>query len=152
MAITDAATYGADPANSQIDEMRLLIGDTDCANPCLLDSELQFFVSEAGSTAYGSVLAAEACAAKCASQVDVATGAVRKTLSQKFAQYKLVVKNLKARADEIGGAPVFTALTKSDKRADLLDADLVQPNFRLKQDDNPRKVAADDERLTGLIP
>ena len=147
MSITDAATYGADPANSEIDEMRLLIGDTDCANPCLLDSELQFFVAEAGSTAYGSVLAAEACASKCANQVDVSTGSVRKSLSQKFDQYKRVVENLRARADDMGGAPVFTGLTRSGKRVDRRDQDLVQPTFRVGQTDNPRKAerAADED-------
>ena len=147
MAKTTAATYGADPANSELDEVRLLIGDTDCRTACLLDSEITFFLADAGGPAFAAVLAAEACAAKCVRQFDVSTGSVRKALSQKFAQYKILVQDLRARAEELGGAPIFTALTKEDKRQDRLDPDLVQPSFRIGQDDNPRKVASQDETV-----
>ncbi len=153
MAQATGSTYGADPANSELDEVRLLIGDTDCATACLLDSEILFLIAEAGSPAFGAVLAAEACAAKAARLYDVSTGAVRKALSQKFDHFKQLVKDLKARAEESGSgpAPVFTAMTHTQKDADRADADMVQPNMRIKQDDNPRVVTADEE-LTGLIP
>ncbi len=147
MAKTTAATYGADPANSQLDEVRLLIGDTDCPTACLLDSEITFFLGKEGSAAFAAIRAAEACAAKCVRAIDTSTGSVRRALSQKFAQYKILVKDLKTRADELGGAPIFTALTLEDKRQDRIDSGLVQPNFRIAQDDNPRKVRSRDELL-----
>jgi len=152
MAKTTAATYGADPANSTLDEVRLLIGDTDCRTACLLDSEINFFLAEAGGAAFAAVLAAEACAAKCVRQIDVSTGSMRKSLSQKFAQYKTLVQNLRARAEEMGGAPIFTALTREDKRQDRIDTGLVQPNFRIAMDDNPRKIIARDEDQASTTP
>lgn len=152
MATVPSSTYGGDPANSTLDEVRLLIGDTDCKIACLLDSEINFFLAEEGSSSFAAIRAAEACAAKCVRAIDVSTGSVRKSLSQKFAQYKILVQDLKARAAEQGGAPIFTALTRDDKRQDRIDTGLVQPNFRIAMDDNPRKVIAIDENLAGSTP
>ena len=152
MAKTTAATYGADPAGSELDEVRLLIGDTDCRTACLFDSEIAFFLAEEGSAAFAAIRAAEACAAKCVRAIDVSTGSVRKALSQKFAQYKILVQDLKTRADELGGAPIFTALTREDKRQDRIDTGLVQPNFRIAMDDNPRKIIARDEDQASTTP
>lgn len=152
MAKTTAVTYGADPANSQLDEVRLLVGDTDCQTACLFDSEINFFLAKEGSAAFAAIRAAEACAAKCVRAIDTSTGSVRKALSQKFAQYKILVQDLKARADEVGGAPIFTALTREDKRQDRIDTGLVQPNFRIAMDDNPRKIIARDSDQESTIP
>ena len=152
MAQATGATYGNDPANSELDEVRLLIGDTVCATALLLDSEIQFFIAEEGSAAFGAPRAAEAIAAKLCRQVDVSTGSVSKSLSQAAEAYRQLAKTLRARAQECGGAPIFTALTKDDKRQDRLDPDLVQPQFRIGQDDNPRKVAGRDEGVLATTP
>lgn len=141
MAQATGATYGNDPTNSALDEVRLLVGDTVCAKALLLDSEIQFFITEEGSAAFAAPRAAEAIAAKFCRDVDVSTGSVSKSLSQAAEAYRQLAKTLRARAEELGGAPIFTALTRDDKRQDRLDPDLVQPQFRIGQDDNPRKVA-----------
>ena len=56
--------------------------------------------------------------------------------------YLDLARRLDARAAETGGAPIFTALSKADKREDRNDPSLVQPQFRIGQDDNPRKASA----------
>ncbi len=149
MAQATGATYGNDPAGSALDEVRLLIGDTVCTKALLLDSEIQFFLTEEGSAPFAAPLAAEAIAAKLCRDVDVSTGSVSKSLSQAAEAYRQLAKTLRARAEEQGGAPIFTALRKSDKLNDRLDADLVQPQFRIGQDDNPRKVARGRDESIG---
>ena len=59
--------------------------------------------------------------------------------------YLDLARRLEQRAEEVSGVPVFTALTRTGKEADRLDPDLVQPQFRIGQDDNPRKLTRRDD-------
>jgi hypothetical protein len=149
MAEASGATYGNRPDTSELDAVRLLIGDTDCANALLLDTEIQFYIEGCGSSAFAAPRAAEAIAGKFARQVTIRTGGVSKSNSDLMQHYLDLAKRLDARAAETGGAPIFTAMTKDDKRTDRLDPSLVQPQFRIGQDDNPRKatVVTPDEIL-----
>ena len=142
MAQASGSTYGGDPEGSELDRVRLLIGDTDCANAHLTDAEIQFYIDGCGSADFGAPRAAEAIAGKFASKVTIRTGAVSKSNSDLMQHYLDLAKRLDARAAETGGAPIFTALTKTDKRQDRRNSGLVQPSFRIGQDDNPRKAAA----------
>lgn len=151
-----AATYTGNPADSDKDESRFLTGDTDVtpeSNAILQDEEHQFLIDEAGSVGYAVVRAATSMAAKFARKFNVKTGGVSKSLGDQMQHFLDLAKRLKLRADEgIGtgaGAPIFTALTKSEKREDRLDSDLVQPQFRIGQDDNPRKLSARDPEVDG---
>ena len=149
MAQASGATYGANPEGSELDRVRLLIGDTDCANALLVDSEIQFYIDGCGSADFGAPRAAEAIAGKFARKVTTRTGGVSKSNSDLMQHYLDLANRLDARAAETGGAPIFTAMTKDDKRQDRLDPSLVQPQFRIGQDDNPRKapVVTPDEIL-----
>jgi hypothetical protein len=135
-----AATYGNDPSGTPLDLVRLLVGDTECATAFLTDAEVDVFLASEGDAAYAAVRAAESIAAKLSRKIDIRTGGVSKSQSQAAAAYLKLAKRLQARADEVGGAPVFTALTKDDKLQDREDEGLVQPQFRIGQDDNPRQV------------
>ena len=148
MAQASGSTYGGNPESSELDRVRLLIGDTDCTNAHLTDAEIQFYIDGCGSADFGAPRAAEAIAGKFASKVTIRTGSVSKSNSDLMQHYLDLAKRLDARAAETGGAPIFTALTKSDKLDDRQDPSLVQPNFRIGQDDNPRKGAASDPEHT----
>ncbi len=145
-------TYTGDPSASDLEEVRFLVGDTDSANELLSDEEILFLLAEIVSVAYTAVRAATAIAAKFARFVDVRTGAVSKALGVQMQHYLDLARRLEIRADEGGlgeggPEPVFTALTRTDKREDRLDSDLVQPQFRIGQDDNPRKLRSRDPDL-----
>lgn len=151
-----AATYSGNPADSDLDEIRFLTGDTDVlpvTDAILQDEEHQFLIDEEGSVAYAAVRAATSMAAKFARKFNVKTGGVSKSLGDQMQHFLDLAKRLKLRADEGvgtgGAAPIFTALTKSDHREDRLDSDLVQPQFRIGQDDNPRKLSARDPDVDG---
>ena len=42
-------SYSGDPSNSQLDECRFLIGDTDEKNPLFNDEEINYIISQSGS-------------------------------------------------------------------------------------------------------
>lgn len=146
-------TYTGDPSASELEEVRFLVGDTDAANDLLSDEEILFLLAEVGSVDYAAVRAATSIAAKFARFVNVRTGQVSKNLSDQMQHYLDLAKRLQQRAEEGGlsgesaGAPIFTALTRTDKREDRTDEDLVQPQFRIGQDDNPRKLRSRDPDL-----
>ena len=131
--------YGNDPENDPADELRLLIGDTVLSDELLTDNEVDFFLADGGSAIWGAVRAATAVAAKFARKVTSTSGRVSKALSDLMTHYLDLARRLEQRAEEVSGQPVFTALTRTDKRNDRLDTDLVQPQFFIGQDDNPRK-------------
>lgn len=151
-------TYSGNPADSDLDEIRFLTGDTNVTpttNAILQDEEHQFLIDEAGSVAYGAPRAATSMAAKFARFVNVRTGAVSKNLSDQMQHFLDLAKRLQQRADEgaagvSAGEPIFTALTKSDKRTDRQDPDLVQPTFHIGQDDNPRTARREDLFLSDV--
>ena len=155
-----AVTYSGDPASSDLDESRFLTGDTDITpitNAILQDEEHQFLIDEAGSVAYGVVRAATSMAAKFARKFDSRTGAVSKSLGQVMQHFLDLAKRLQQRADEGAagvqvGAPIFTALTRTDKLEDRQDPDLVRPQFRIDQDDNPRRRAGRDDATELINP
>lgn len=136
--------YGDDPENDPADELRLLIGDTDVADELLTDNEVDFFLADGGSAIWGAIRAASAIAAKFARKVNSSAGSVSKALGDLMQHYLDLARRLEQRAEEVSGQPVFTALTRTDKRQDRLDTDLVQPQFFIGQDDNPRKGIARD--------
>ena len=152
MAVTAAATYGNDPENSELDQVRLLIGDTTCADALLLDSEINYFLATTATACYAAAEAARAIAAKFARKVTIGTGGVSKSLSDLMQHFLDLSKNLRTKADELGGAPVFTALRRNDKIEDREDEDLVQPTFFRGRDDNPRKSQTPDQGRADPLP
>ncbi len=147
--VASGRTYGADPSNSALDHVRLLVGDTDCATAFLQDSEILFFIDEEGSAAFAAPRAAEAIAGTVARKIDVGTGKVRKSLSQLFDHYTALAKTLRARAEEC--VEVYAGgISKAEKQTDAQDADLVQPEFHKDMHDNPRTGTTHDE--TTLLP
>jgi hypothetical protein len=134
--------YTDDPENVPADELRLLIGDTDTTDELLSDAEVDFFLADDGSAIWGAVRACTAVAAKFARKVTSTSGRVSKQLSDLMQHYLDLARRLEQRAEEKSTGLVFTALTRSDKQIDREDADLIQPQFFIGQDDNPRRRSA----------
>lgn len=64
-------SYGGDPANSVIDRVRFLSGDTDTSNQQVSNEEISFLLSENNSDAYLSASGVcEAAASKASSKAD----------------------------------------------------------------------------------
>jgi len=134
-----AWTYGADPANSDRDAVRLAIGDTDTTDQQLQDSEIEYYLGLFGTTGSGRVLpaAARACdglAAKYARQVDTTNQGLSVGAADRYKHYQSLAESL--RREGLTVAEVFSGgNTWADKDALDEDSNLVQPSFRTRQFD-----------------
>lgn len=100
-------TYTADPLNNPVDEVRLLIGDTDSLEPQLQDEELQYFLAKASNVAIKAAIAAVTqLIAKFSRLADETTAEWSVKWSQKSSQYRSLLKDLKDPENALSGSPV----------------------------------------------
>lgn len=97
-------TYSGNPGNSDLDELRFLIGDVDASDPQLTDEEVTYLtsVSKDGGAGYSNypaaVAACRALAAKYAKKIDKTTGSLSISYSQKYQHYLELAKELETAA------------------------------------------------------
>ena len=102
---------------SNLDRVRLLIGDTDSADPQLTDSEVNNFIDERSLVDSGSTVgvnlvaaaadAAGAIAAEYARQFNFSEDGQNFSVSQRYSHYSALERQLRRRA---GGASVAVSL------------------------------------------
>lgn len=133
-------------AMRNLDRVRLLIGDTDSADPQLQDEEITFFLTEAGNPRAAAVQAVEALIGRYARQVDRAIGGeggLSVSASQKVAHYQQLLVTLKERARS-RPVPFAGGISQSQKDAQEERTDRVRPAFTVDMDSAP--VVLDEER------
>ena len=124
-----AWTYGADPANSTRDAVRLFLGDTDSTDQQLSDSEINYFISLFPTTYAAAAMAARAVAAKYARLVSKSVGDLRIEYQQRQASYAAIAVSLDEQAGAAGASPYLGGLTLADKESNSENTALVQPDF-----------------------
>lgn len=137
-------TYGGDPASSDRDAVRLLVGDTDSDDPQLVDGEVDYFLSSTGAVRPAALAAARAILAKYARKVDQSVGDLRYAYSQRRAAYEALVGRLERDAAVKGAVPYAGGISQSDKETDQDDSDRVQPAFYRGQFDDPATETGPD--------
>jgi hypothetical protein len=139
-------TYGARPADSATDAIRLLIGDTDEADPQLQDEELAYYLSEYPKLYQAAAEACRGIAARYARQVSKTTGRISVQAQDRHKHYlELAAEMEKKAAVRGGGARMFVGgRSHAGKRAFKEDSDAVQPAFRVGMNDAPGTSDADD--------
>ena len=146
MPRVDAATYGGDPANNDLDRVRFEVGDTNCTDPLLRDAEIEFLIDQEGHVVLAASEAARKIAAKMAVKVDCSIGRTRKAWSQLFRHYTELAKALRAKGSRSAVLPYFGGLSIAEKNADKTETDLVEPAFEVGLHDNPdASYTAEDE-------
>jgi len=140
-------TYGADPANSDRDAVRLNIGDTDTTEELLQDAEIAYYLTTFGSVGEASYRAAQAISAKYARKSDQAIGDLKYSYSQQSKRYAELASELKQQY-AVSGVGVYSGgRTIADKDTVEEDTDRVQPAFKRDQFANPKtgKVSSDKD-------
>lgn len=130
--------YSGDPSDSQLDEVRFLIGDTDTTDQLLQDAEINYLLTTEGSVLGAAYRSALAIVAKLSREFDQAVGSVKYNLSQRVKQYNDLVLSLKAQLGISGSIPFVGGISISDKESRREDTDRVQPKFTRRQGENPR--------------
>ncbi len=134
-----AATY-TDPSNSQSDEVRFLVGDTnvDPLVVLLQDEEIAFEITNGGSTTQIASRCCEAIVAKLSGEADVTTGGVSRSKSQRVAHYRKLAQDLRRRQARYV-APSAGGITLEQKAENEENDELVQGQFRTNQFRNPAR-------------
>lgn len=137
-------TYSGDPAASDLDAVRFLIGDTDSDDRQIGDEELLYLISTRSSVYSAAALACRTLAAKYARETDRQVGDLRISASSRQQHYHDLAKQLAVEAGEDGIspfallAPYAGGISRADRRAQVLDTDRVAPSFTIGMDDFPK--------------
>jgi pyruvate formate-lyase activating enzyme-like uncharacterized protein len=106
-------TYSGDPSNSDLDEVRFLIGDTNPDEAQLQDEEIQYLVNLYGSGPAGNLVPAiyaiESLIARYARSVDKSVGDLRISHSNRVKQFQDLATRLRQRATLKGVRTFFTS-------------------------------------------
>jgi len=135
-----AWNYTGDPANSDRDAVRFLVGDTCEADPLLQDAEVDFVISEQTTNELAAAYCLRALAARFSRQVTKKIGDVSVNCSD-------LAKAFAERADELDpngitknvplALPSFGGLSIDEKDSLAEDEDAVQPSFSRGMNDMP---------------
>ena len=130
-------TYSGDPAASDADAVRFLIGDTSTTDQQLQDAEIAYLLTTEGSVYRAAAQAARSIGAKYARLVDKSVGDLRLSYSQRAASYEKLAASLVARATTRTATPYAGGISAADKALDEQDTDLAKPAFTVGQFDFP---------------
>ena len=129
-------TYGNDPSNSDLDAVRLLLGDTDSSKPQMSDEELNYFISEYTTVQMAASMAARSLASKYARLVTKEVGDLRIEYSDLYRHYLDLAGSLLEQAALEGASPFLGGYSTSDKDTLYDDTTKVQPYFIRDQFDD----------------
>ncbi len=140
-----AWTYSGDPANSQRDAVRFLIGDTDTNDQLLNDAEIEYFIAEHGTTNRSASEAARAISAKFARLMNRSIGAMSADFGAKYRQYKELATDLIGKEETEPVSP-FVSGWKKDQKEDFYEDSNREAIFGRKGvHDNDRVYPSGDE-------
>lgn len=135
-------TYAGTPNTVARDAVRVLSGQNSSGDELLVtDEEITYFLAQRNSNNYAAAqMVCETLAAKYASK------ATQKGVGQLSISYADRSKAFTAKAKELamsllrsGISPYVGGQSASDRNVDRADTDLVQPQFEVGGDDNPRR-------------
>lgn len=133
------ATYTATPATNMVDQVRLLLGDTDMSDPLLQDEEIQFFISTWPDPYSAAAASAEQIAAQFAREVSSSGDGVQVGTNELQDKFVALAERLRYQAVRLGRAalPYVGGQSRSDIRQALEEEDTVQTTFWTGMGDNP---------------
>lgn len=140
-----AFSYSGDPSDSNRDEVRFLIQDTDSSDPLFQDAEIDFLITDEGSPLKAAMRGAETLMAKFSGLCDENVGRVRVAFGQKSEAYMRLCAKFRRRLAIRDAEPFAGALRESQKDSQELDQDRVPPIFTRDKHD----FIKHDENLTG---
>ena len=124
--------YDGDP-DTAIEQVRLLIGDTNAARELLQNAEIQFFLDEEGGVYAAGSAAARAIAGKFAGDVSVSRASGSLSKDQRYDHYMNLARSLESkgmsRAESFAGGR-----SQSEKDRQRSKPDRVPSRFNRDQD------------------
>lgn len=124
------------PITTPKDEVRFLSGDTDAARPLAQDEEIAYVLSKQPNVTLAAAIVCDAIVGKLSQNTDAKVGDVSESSSQAAEAFRKKAADLRKEAAKLA-LPRFGGITISSKETLDRDSDLVQPSFRIGQDDHP---------------
>jgi hypothetical protein len=136
-------TYGGDPANSQLDAVRFLVGDTNSDEQLSTDGEINFALGQSANIYFAAAIVARGIAAAFARGVFTKFDAVSQNLGKNSEHYLTLAMSLEEQGRKYG-APSLGIAAGGIKESEMLraaqDTDRRHPAFGTDQHNNPPKV------------
>lgn len=136
-------SYSGNPASSQKDEVRFLVGDTNADAPLISDDEIKYLLSQAGSPVNAAIQAAYSLVAKFSRSCDETVGAVSKSYGQRAESFRKLAKDLQKQQAIDGCIPYAGGISLAEKVAAENNTDRVD-NFFYRDLHNESLYAAID--------
>ncbi len=122
-------TYSGDPASSDKDTVRFLVGDTDINAQELSDEEVLWLLTIESTPSRAAARGAETLASKYAKLVDKSIGAASISASQRYEHYRQMSLRLWATETSAGAVPFAGGISETSKNEISNDPDRVEPSF-----------------------
>ena len=123
-------SYNDSDLSTELNQVRLLIEDTNSTSVLFSDEEIEFFISQEANIYGAAAVACESLQAKFAGGVSKTVGKLSIELQQRVAHYKDLAETYKAKSKMKGGIQLFAGgLSESQKDAVNSNTDRVQPDF-----------------------
>lgn len=130
-------SYSNNPSGNPIDEVRLLIGDTDIDDQQLTNEEIQYYIDTYGPGVRAAIPGVQGLIAKYSRLVDQTTGEIQVKWSQRVSNWEALLDQLK---DQLRlrntPRPFAGGVSKDDINNREEDADRVKDTFAVGIDDN----------------
>jgi hypothetical protein len=140
-------SYSGNPASSELDEVRFLVGDTDTTDQLVQNEEISWALTEEANPRMAAARVALALALKFSRKADKQVGDLRIAYSSLYKHYLEVAEALKADAATVGVVPYAGGISISDKDTVENDTDRYRPSFRRGMHDNPSETPEESEDI-----
>lgn len=134
------------PITAPKDEVRFYSGDTDPSRPLVQDEEIAYVLSKQPDVRLAAAIVCDGIVGKLSQNVDARVGDVSESSSQAAEAFRKRAADLRKEATKFA-LPIFGGVFKTQKETLDQDADLVQPSFRIGQDDHPGIPSEREDRL-----
>ncbi len=122
-------TYSGNPALSQRDALRFMVGDTDDSNQQLQNEEIDYLLTQYETVNMAAIQACYYLASLYARKIDQSVGKVKYSYGKLQDKYIKLAETIKDKQNEFPSAPYCGGISKSDKEANVEDTDRVKPAF-----------------------
>jgi hypothetical protein len=139
-------SYSGDPASSDLDAVRFIIGDTISADPQLSNEEILYLLDREGSVFAAAAAAVRGVIARYARLVDKSVGDLQISYSQRLAAYRALLAQIEEQQAIRTAGLVVGGISRARKRTVENDGDRVAPSF--ERDQFNRDRSQDDPRRT----
>ena len=140
-------TYSGNPADSDKDAIRFLIGDIDTDDQLVSDEEIAWAQTQ-GSTYNAAAICARSIAAAFSRLADKTVDDLKINYSQKSIQYFKLANTLESKDAHKSLGVYAGGISVADKESNELDTDRVRPSFERGMTDEPSNS---EEELRGLV-